>query len=204
MVKFIRNKLRFGVLLQLVLLCDILSFRIPQFVTGKFIRVQLLWSGNVHPKPGPVDDSLRFYHWNLNGVCARDKIKISLIEAYSSVFHYNIIAPSETYLNESIKDEDIKIEGNSREIFRRDHPNCKREGGVCLYFKEDLPIERRKDLETTQETVICEIFQSGVQKHFLYRRIVLPTKVMKNLMYFMEDYKKFSTLSRIPNSIVSF
>ena len=30
-------------------------------------------------------------------------------------------------------------------------------GGVCLYFKENLPIKRRKDLEILQETVISEI-----------------------------------------------
>ena len=106
-MKLIGNKLRFRVLLQLVLLCYISSFGISQFVTGKFTRVQLLQFGNVHPTPGPVDDSLRFCHSNLNGVCARDKIKISLIEECNSVFLYDIIALSETYLNESIKDEDI-------------------------------------------------------------------------------------------------
>ena len=72
-------------------------------------------------------------------------------------FVASLIALSETYLNESIKDEDIRIEGYSREIFRSDHPNGKKEGGVCLYFKESLPIKRRKDLEIIQETVICEI-----------------------------------------------
>ena len=30
-------------------------------------------------------------------------------------------------------------------------------GGVCLYFKENLPIKRCKDLEILQETVISEI-----------------------------------------------
>ena len=112
----------------------LLSFGISQFVTGKFTMVQLLRSGNVLPNPGPVDGSLRFCHWNLNEVCARHKIKISLTEDYNSVFHDHIIALSETYLNESVKDEDIRIEGYSREIFRSDHPNNKKEGGVCLYF----------------------------------------------------------------------
>ena len=157
-----------------------LSFGISQFVTGKFIWVQLLRSGNVHPNPGPVDDSLRFCHWNLNGVCARDKIKISLIEAYNSVFHYDIIALSETYLSKSIKDEDIRIEGYSREIFRSDHPNGKKEGGVCLYFKESLPIKRRKDLEIIQETVICEI--SIRRKKVFFIAMYRSLKVMKNLI----------------------
>ena len=187
------SNLRFRVLLQLVLLCYILSFGISQFITDKFIKVQLLRSGNVHLNPDPVDDSSRFCHWNLNGVCASDKIKISLIEAYNSVFLYGIIeilrnenedktkmqmtqsfnqysenetkiwhqnilnqfnrvsspclrshfvisliAVNETYVNESIKDEDIRIEGYSREILRSNHPNGKKEGGVCLYFFKPL------------------------------------------------------------------
>ena len=49
-----------------------------------------------------------------------------------------------------------RIEGYSRKIFHSDHPNGKKEGGVCLYFKENLPVKQRKDLEITQETVICE------------------------------------------------
>ena len=100
------------------------------------------------------------------------------------VFHYDIIALSETYLNESIKDEEIRIEGYSREIFRSDHHNDKIEGGVCSYFKENLRIKRRKDLEITQETVICEI--SIRRKKVFFCIDVLPTKVMKNLMYFMK------------------
>ena len=91
-----------------------------------------------------MDDSLRFCHWNLNGVCARDKIKISLIEAYNSVFHYDIIALSETYLNESIKDEDIRIEGYGREIFRSDHPNGKKRVGSVYTLKRAFPLNEGK------------------------------------------------------------
>ena len=119
--------------------------------------MRLHLSGNVHPNPGPTSNSLKFCHWNLNGICARDKIKISLIEAYNSVFRYDIIAFSETYCNESVKNEDILIEGFSKEILRSDHPNGRKEGGVCLYVKENLPIKRRKGLEFIQETIVCEI-----------------------------------------------
>ena len=40
-------------------------------------------------------------------------------------------------------------------------------GGVCLYFKENLPIKRRKDLEILQETVISEI-SLGCKKVFFF------------------------------------
>ena len=29
--------------------------------------------------------------------------------------------------------------------------------GICIYFEENLPIKRRKDLEIMQETIVCEI-----------------------------------------------
>ena len=44
------------------------------------------------------------------------------------------------------KNEDIIIDGFSIEILRGDHPSGDKQGGVCVYFKENLPIKRRKDL----------------------------------------------------------
>ena len=37
--------------------------------------------------------------------------------------------------------------------------NVNKQGGarVCIYFKENLPIKHRKDLEIMQETIVCEI-----------------------------------------------
>ena len=126
---------------------------------------------DIHPNSGQFDNSLKFCHWNLNGVCARDKIKIPLLKAYNSIFNYDLIAFSETNLNETVKNEDIIIDGLSTEIFRSDQPSGDKQGGVCVYFKENLPIKRRKDFEILLETVICEI-SLGRKKVFfvaLYR-----------------------------------
>ena len=43
---------------------------------------------------------------------------------------------SDTYLNQSIKDEDIRTEGYSGEIFRSDHPNGKKEVGLFILWRE--------------------------------------------------------------------
>ena len=80
---------------------------------------------------------------DFNSICARDKIKIP-IEAYNSVFHYDLIALSETNLNGTIHNEEILIEGNNKEIFRNDHLSGDKQGGVCIYFEENLYIKRRK------------------------------------------------------------
>ena len=117
----------------------------------------------------------------------------SLIEAYNSVFHYDIISLSETNLNESINDKDVRIEGYSREVFRCDYPNGKKVG-VCLYFKENLAIKRRKDLEITQETVICEI---SVRR----KKVQIIHKLLFLLIHFIEDYKKLLTLPGLQTAL---
>ena len=135
-----------------------------------FIEIERMLASDIHPNPGQFDNSLKFCHWNLNGVCARDKIKITLLEAYNSIFHYDLML-SETYLNKTVKNEEIIINGFSTEMFRSDHPGGDKQGRVCVYFKEDLPVKRRNDLEILQETVICEI-SLGRKKVFfvaLYR-----------------------------------
>ena len=152
--------------------------------------MNLCWPGDIHPKPGQFDNSLKFCHWNLNGVCAPDKIKIPLLEAYNSIFHYDLIALSETNLNETVKNEDIIIDGFSTEIFRSDHPSGDEQGGVCVYFKENLPIKRRKDLEILQETVICEI-SLGREKGFL---VALCRSANQNNEDFDEFYHKLNII----------
>ena len=39
------------------------------------------------------------------------------------------------------------IEGFRKEIFRNDDPSGDKQGGVCMYFKENLSMQRRNDLE---------------------------------------------------------
>ena len=109
---------------------------------------------NLDPRAGKI---FSFFHWNLNSICARESIKIPLIETYTSVHHFDVIAISETMLDASISMDDIFVEGFSREIYRSDHPNNIKAGGVCLYFKEGLANSRRVDLELLQEMVVTEI-----------------------------------------------
>ena len=132
-----------------------------QFPNDNIGKIKLLMLGDIHPHPGQIDAGLKFCHWNLNGIIARDRIKIPLIEAYNSIFHYYIIALSETIINSSVPDEDIFIKGFSKELFCSDYPCSDKKGGVCIFFKETLLIKRRKDLESMQETVITEITLRG-------------------------------------------
>ena len=53
--------------------------------------------GNIESNPGPlVNNFLKFFHWNLNSICARKTVKIPQIEAYGSLHKFDLIAISET------------------------------------------------------------------------------------------------------------
>ena len=55
---------------------------------------------------------------------------------------------------------------NGCSLLRADHPSNSKRGGVCLYFKEHLPLIRRNDLSILQECLVAEIIVDN-EKYFL-------------------------------------
>ena len=152
------NKVTILVLFRMTQCFQLFLYLIYYLISTGIVRTMLVLTGNVHQNPGPTDCNLKFFHWNLDSITAHDNTKISLIEAYNSAFNYNLIAISDTRLDRSISNEDIQIAGFCCDVFRNDHPsNTRIPGGVCLYYKENMPIRRRNDLELFQETIVTEI-----------------------------------------------
>ena len=200
------------------LLCIVarfLKFRLKCFVNSASFRKQILWkaklllscllclevlpyfylfllillSGDIEVNPGPNRNGfLKFCHWNLNSICAREQIKISLIEAYNSIHRYDIFAISETMLNDTVHNDDILIEGFSREIFRSDHADNLRSGGVCIYYRDGLSIKRRTDLESLNEMVCAEVTVARKRFYFLLSTVA-QARVSINLKCSFLGYK---------------
>ena len=63
-----------------------------------------------------------------------------VIEAYNSVFCYDLFAISESLLNKSIEDDEIYIEGFSKEIFRSDHPSGNKVGVYAFILKKTFQL----------------------------------------------------------------
>ena len=74
---------------------------------------------------------MSFYHWNLN-----DGIKIPLTEAYNSVIHFDLLALSETFLDTSVDEEKLFIQGFSKEIWRSDHPRDTEQGVSAFILRK--------------------------------------------------------------------
>ena len=148
-------------------------------------------SSDVHPNPGPCQgNTFKFCHWNLDSIAVNDFIKIPLTEVYNSVYNYDKIALSETYLDSSITNGSISLTGFSKEIYRSDHPNDVKRGGVCLYFKDSLAIKRRKDLQILDKCIISEL-TIGRKKVFF---IVVYGSPSQNAEYFYSFLEKLELI----------
>ena len=51
-------------------------------------------------------------------------------------------------------------------MMRADHPSNIKRGGVCLYYKEQLPIIRRDDIYSVKECLVTEITVKN-ERYFL-------------------------------------
>ena len=100
---------------------------------------------------------MQFCHWNLNGITAHHSIKISSLQACITQRNYDIICLSETFLNSSIQSDDDKIKIDGYNLIRSDHPSDSKRGGVCIYYKEHIPLIKRDDLCTLDNCLVTEI-----------------------------------------------
>ena len=77
----------------------------------------------------------------LNSIAAHNFAIIDLLQAYNTIHQYDMFCLSESYLDASVSSDNDNLNINGYKLIRADHPgNIKRGGGVCVYFKESLPV----------------------------------------------------------------
>ena len=108
-----------------------------------YLHLILLQHGDIKSNPGPDKIKLKNFsccHWNVNSLVAHNFSKLCQLEAYNSLYNYDVICISETYLHSSVShnNENIQLDGYS--LIRSDHPSDSKRGGVCLYYKESLGV----------------------------------------------------------------
>ena len=55
---------------------------------------------------------------------------------------------------------------NGYSLFRNDHPSNVRRGGVCIYYKDHLPLTRKSGISAINECLVCEL-KVGKKKCFI-------------------------------------
>ncbi len=115
--------------------------------------ILILLSGDVESNPGP--ESLDFCCWNLNSITAYDFLRVSLIEAYNSLYKYDLIGIVETHIDGTVDEDRLSLDGYT--FIKENHLQNVKRGGVGLYVRDSLPSKNRSDLVTLPECVVCEI-----------------------------------------------
>ena len=109
-----------------------------------FFSRKLLLSGDIETNPGPrrnLSNHFTICHWNLNSISAHNFAKVQLLKAYLAVHKFDIVCLSETYLNSSFPFDDDNLDIPGYIMIRVDHPANSKRGGVCMYYKNCLPLK---------------------------------------------------------------
>ena len=94
-----------------------------------------------------VPHKFSFIHLNIRSL--KNRNHFLQLREFVRVTNYHIIILSETWLNKSVKNAEVEIEGYK--IFRLDRKD-KRGGGVCAYIRSPLKAQILKDLSGTSTT----------------------------------------------------
>ena len=101
-------------------------------------------SGDIEQNPGPKPNSCQSFsicHWNLNSISAHNFIRISLLKTYIATHKLDVICLSETYVCSSISNNDGNLKILGYDLYRADHPSNTKRGGVCIYYRNSLPLK---------------------------------------------------------------
>ena len=69
--------------------------------------------------------------------------------------NYDVICLSETYLDSSILSDNKNLEIPGYNLIRADHPSNSKRGGVCVYYRNSLPL-KILDIFYLQECIFFE------------------------------------------------
>ena len=86
---------------------------------------KVILSRDIETNPEPQSKRCQEFsicHWNLNSIATHSFIKVSLLNAYITIYNYDFICLSETYLNSSILSDDNNLEIPRYDLIREDHP----------------------------------------------------------------------------------
>ena len=111
---------------------------------------------------------------------AHNFAKLTQLKAYNSIYKHNFICFPETYLDSATPKNLLEIEGYN--FVRADHLNNVKKGGVCIYYKESLPIQAT-NLPYFNEALLLEMSHNN-KKVIASVICRSPRQITMNFTYF--------------------
>ena len=160
------------------------------FITVKdlYLAILLLKCGDIEQNPGPRQEyNLSIMHWNVNSIPSHNFIKLSMLEAFTSIHKFDLICVSESFLDSSYSSNDPSLTLKGYKLARSDHPLDIKRGGSCVFYRESLPI-KFLSISNLSECLICEILYNNKKCTIvsLYRS---PSQSNDEFEFFMKEFE---------------
>ena len=82
---------------------------------------------------------------------------LQIVEAYAISHNIDIFCLSKTFLNSSYSNNDTRLHLHGYSLIRADHASDLKRDGVCIYYKEHLPLICKPNLTPLDECLVCEL-----------------------------------------------
>ena len=119
--------------------------------------------GDIEKKSGSKQNSCQTFpicYWDLSNILAHNFLKLFILQTYITVYNFDIICLSETYLDSSILPDHHNLKTQIYNLFREDHHLNNKRGGICIYYKIYLPLNIKK-IHYLKERIDFEITITG-------------------------------------------
>ena len=134
-------------------------FNILLILKLPFLLILIMLCSDVEINPGPKTISQQGFsvsHWNLNSIYAHNFAKIFLLKTYVAIHKFDIICLLETYLDSSIPTNNDNLDIDGYNLVHSDHPSNTKRGGVCIYYRNYLPL-RVININYLNECIVFDI-----------------------------------------------
>ena len=121
------------------------------------IRIKMSGDIKMNPEPTPIYcNKFSICHWNLNSIFAHNSQNYLFYVPDISIHNFAILCLSETYFDSTISSNDSKLIISSYDLYRVDHPSNVNRGGICIYYKNSLPL-KVANIHYSQECINFEM-----------------------------------------------
>ena len=176
------------------------------FFYNSFLSILVLKAGDIELNPGPNKKSHSYFsccHWNVNSLPTDNYCKVAALKAYNSVYKYDFLCVSETFLNSSFEsnDKDLMIQGYN--LIWSDHSSNTKRGDVCIYYKESLAV-RIVNITSLTEYLVYEVTVQNKKGYvaLMHRSPSLSTSKFESFLSVLEDLLSNALCSKSQFTVV--
>ena len=116
---------------------------------------------------------------------------MSLLQAYNAIHSFDIICLSETYLDNSYHSDDDQLAFPGYNLIRADNPNKTKRGGVCIYYREALPV-KVINVSILNECLVC-VLSFGSRRVCLVNIYRTPSQSSNECDTFLLNFEQLLT-----------